>query len=78
MLKARRGLDAFAHKLVEGNLLLSDHSFVSGDRVHVCNSCRKRLNARLTAEYRKIWNRLPDLLGIEVPGWGEPVQANGT
>ncbi|KAI0753693.1 hypothetical protein C8Q74DRAFT_1211191 [Fomes fomentarius] len=77
MLKARRGLDVFAHKLVQGNLLLSYRSFVDGDRVHVCTSCRKMLNARLTDEYRKIWNRLPDLLGIEVPGWGEPVQANG-
>ncbi|KAI0742459.1 hypothetical protein C8Q80DRAFT_1188509 [Daedaleopsis nitida] len=37
----------------------------------LCKSCLSTLTARLRDEQRKIWNRLPELLDIQVDGWGQ-------
>ena len=37
----------------------------------VCPSCMLMVRARSMKERRDVWNRLPELLGIDVPGWKE-------
>lgn len=43
---------------------------VVGDK-RLCKSCLAVLTARLRDEQKKIWNRLPELLDVEVAGWGQ-------
>ena len=43
----------------------------------VCEPCAAMLRERSAKERRDVWDRLPELLGIDVPGWGEqPPQAS--
>lgn len=37
----------------------------------LCKSCLAALTARLRVEQRKIWNQLPELLDVQVAGWGQ-------
>ncbi|KAH9856162.1 hypothetical protein C2E23DRAFT_505188 [Lenzites betulinus] len=37
----------------------------------LCSTCSSEVKARDKKERRAIWNRLPSLLGIVVPGWGK-------
>ena len=43
----------------------------------VCEACAAMLRERSAKERRDVWDRLPELLGIDVPGWKEqPPQAS--
>ncbi|EIW56857.1 uncharacterized protein TRAVEDRAFT_127869 [Trametes versicolor FP-101664 SS1] len=42
----------------------------------LCSTCSSEVKARDQKERRAVWNRLPALLGIEVPGWGKVAGAN--
>ncbi|PIL26275.1 hypothetical protein GSI_12031 [Ganoderma sinense ZZ0214-1] len=35
----------------------------------ICESCAAMVRERSAKERRDVWNRLPELLGIDVPGW---------
>lgn len=41
----------------------------------LCRACEAMVEQRDKKENRTLWHRLPELLGIEVPGWGEPAAA---
>ena len=43
--------------------------FRTGDWEKLCSNCKARLEARWNQKARAIWNRLPEILGIDVPGW---------
>ncbi|KAI0819827.1 hypothetical protein BC628DRAFT_961843 [Trametes gibbosa] len=40
----------------------------------LCSACSSEVKARDKKERRAIWNRLPTLLGIVVPGWGSKAE----
>ncbi len=46
--------------------------YVKGGKLGMCSKCLKIIDRRQDKEHRAIWNKLPELLGIAVPGWGEP------
>lgn len=46
--------------------------YVKGGKLGMCSKCLKIIDRRQDKEDRAIWNKLPELLGIAVPGWGEP------
>ncbi|RPD58527.1 hypothetical protein L226DRAFT_489948 [Lentinus tigrinus ALCF2SS1-7] len=43
--------------------------YIKGRKLELCHVCEVMVNARADAESQKLWNRLPLLLGIQVPGW---------
>ena len=43
----------------------------------VCPPCTNMVQERSKKEQKAVWDRLPALLRIEVPGWGEEPQAPG-
>ncbi len=46
--------------------------YIEGEKLEVCAACLALVDERAASERRKLWNRLPLLLGIEVPEWGQP------
>ncbi|RDX49009.1 hypothetical protein OH76DRAFT_1351312 [Lentinus brumalis] len=50
-------------------------TYIKGGKLDVCEVCLPMVEATSVAERRKLWNRLPLLLGIQVPGWGVPPPA---
>ena len=44
---------------------------VTEDGMKTCPSCSAMVSQRSLAERRDIWERLPELFGIDVPGWKE-------
>ncbi|PIL26268.1 hypothetical protein GSI_12024 [Ganoderma sinense ZZ0214-1] len=40
--------------------------------IAVCPDCMDMLQERSLREWSGVWDRLPELLGIHVPGWGAP------
>ncbi|KAM5539328.1 hypothetical protein V8D89_007019 [Ganoderma adspersum] len=46
--------------------------FYADVRDRLCKECWAMVQDRDLAERRKTWNRLPELLGITVDGWGRP------
>ncbi|TFK88122.1 hypothetical protein K466DRAFT_86287 [Polyporus arcularius HHB13444] len=41
------------------------------DEIHHCPECFKVTEEWDASERRRLWNRLPELLGVEVPGWDD-------
>ena len=37
----------------------------------ICSSCTLMVHARSAKERKDVWDRLPELLGVDVPGWKE-------
>ena len=51
----------------------SDYTrFLESAMVEVCPACTTMIRARSRKEHKDVWNRLPELLGIDVPGWEKP------
>lgn len=46
------------------------HHFLPDGPNRLCAACQKTLGERQQKEALDVWNRLPTLLGIDVPGWG--------
>ncbi len=38
----------------------------------MCGSCVEMMVERAVSGRKRLWNRLPEILGIDVQGWGEP------
>lgn len=51
-------------------LLLSFEGFYGDVRDQLCKECWAMVQDRDVAERRETWNRLPELLGITMDGWG--------
>ena len=71
MRKALYGLHAHASLLVVDDPFGDYTGIVKDGRIGpgVCLECTKALDDRFRDECQKMWNRLPELLGIDVPGW---------
>lgn len=41
---------------------------------HTCAACEKELQLREVQARRELWNKLPEIFGISVPGWGKKVR----
>ncbi|TFK88125.1 hypothetical protein K466DRAFT_489580 [Polyporus arcularius HHB13444] len=60
--------------------LIRDNPFISYDEIKsdkdlgLCRRCLKMIAEKNDKERRSVWNRLPELLGIKIPGWGEAAQ----
>lgn len=46
--------------------------FLDSAAVELCLACTTMVEERSRKEHKDVWNRLPELLGIEVLGWGKP------
>ena len=66
---AMYGVEEFAGDLITGDPFAPYTSFLKDEKIKVCASCLEMLDERDDKERMEIWKRLPELLGIEVPGW---------
>ena len=60
-----------AEKLVLIDSFNSYKFFMPPD-CQLCDVCQKKFDEQHKEERRKLWNRLPSLLDIEVPDWAPP------
>ena len=58
--------------LIDGDPFQSYVYCLKDHKVPVCAACETALNKSFDEERRLLWKRLPELLGVEVPGWCEP------
>ncbi|KAI0703096.1 hypothetical protein C8Q76DRAFT_801946 [Earliella scabrosa] len=70
-------LHLHADDLVGGSPFLSYVTCVKNEDLGVCTVCTKYLNKTNWAERQDMWNRLPEILQIEVPGWVPPAEPTG-
>ncbi|KAI0703098.1 hypothetical protein C8Q76DRAFT_632366 [Earliella scabrosa] len=68
--KALSGLHLHVDSLVAGSPFRSYLDCVKDGKLGLCSFCSKALSERNSEERLKMWNRLPECFGIEVPGWG--------
>ena len=60
---------------VEGGVLKDWEPFIgafAGDRKSLCGPCIEELVRRSVHERKRVWNRLPEIFGVDVEDWGEP------
>ena len=50
---------------------------IYASKYDLCESCDKMLVDRNRRERRKVWNKLPEIFGVEVKEWGEPESESG-
>ena len=67
-------LHLHADDLVAGSPFLSYLTCVKDENLGVCSVCAKSLDKTNWAERQDMWNRLPEILKIEVPGWVPPAE----
>ena len=65
-----RRVDALCSGRGGSGLLLSFEKFYGDVRDQLCKECWAMVQDCDLAERRETWNRLPELLGITVDGWG--------
>ncbi|TFK85589.1 hypothetical protein K466DRAFT_601034 [Polyporus arcularius HHB13444] len=72
------GLCAYVDNLIDddpfGN---SFEQYVKGGKLAVCGACLVAVQEREDSELRKMWSRLPEIMGVTVPGWGQPAAQGG-
>ncbi|KAI0776631.1 hypothetical protein BD413DRAFT_225471 [Trametes elegans] len=71
LLKLGRALEEDLDGVAETDPLVPYTRIPVKDKLPLCSNCRAMVRARDERERRVIWDRLPQLLGIEVPGWGQ-------
>ncbi|KAI1795393.1 hypothetical protein LXA43DRAFT_40087 [Ganoderma leucocontextum] len=54
-----------------GNPFAGYEDFVESADLDLCPACTTMVGERSLKERKGVWDRLPELLGIDVPGWGE-------
>ena len=57
--------------LLTGDLFAGYKTYIKDGHLAVCSSCTTMVQDRSLRERKDVWIRLPKLLGIDVPGWGE-------
>ncbi|KAI1781651.1 hypothetical protein LXA43DRAFT_1188240 [Ganoderma leucocontextum] len=57
--------------LLNGNPFASPEDFVAEEASGACSFCIAMVRERSLEERKDVWDRLPKLLGIDVPGWKE-------
>ncbi|PIL26264.1 hypothetical protein GSI_12020 [Ganoderma sinense ZZ0214-1] len=65
------GLGNNSELLLSCNPFSDYDSYFSGTTLAICRACTTMVKARSLKERQDVWNRLPELLGIDVPGWAE-------
>ena len=78
--KVLLNLETHLGTLFQGNPFAEYGTFVGPGGLRICSLCTSMVRERSKKEREDVWNRLPELLGIDVPGWGpQPPQgdANG-
>ncbi|KAI0742430.1 hypothetical protein C8Q80DRAFT_1238154 [Daedaleopsis nitida] len=72
--KALTALHTRVKTLMDLDVNTSHSAFLMDEKsnpLSVCKDCNKELSRRSWAESEKVWNLLPELLGIDIPGWCE-------
>ncbi|PIL26261.1 hypothetical protein GSI_12017 [Ganoderma sinense ZZ0214-1] len=54
--------------LLDGDPFAAYHEFTGGG-IDICSSCMSAVKKQSLKERMRVWDRLPELLGVEVPGW---------
>ncbi|RPD58542.1 hypothetical protein L226DRAFT_466457 [Lentinus tigrinus ALCF2SS1-7] len=72
---ALSSLRACIDDLMDTDPFLPYTSYVKDGKLGVCSACRVATNEKCWNGRLALWNRLPTIIGIDVPGWGEPVAA---
>ncbi|TBU28434.1 hypothetical protein BD311DRAFT_663467 [Dichomitus squalens] len=70
---ALHGLEAFIDKLVLDDPFFPFEEFVKDRKLGVCEFCMRLVRQRNWNERVAVWNSLPGLFGLDVPGWGNPL-----
>ncbi|KAM5537296.1 hypothetical protein V8D89_009026 [Ganoderma adspersum] len=58
--------------LLNGNPFPGCKIFLDSAAVEVCLACMTMVEERSRKEHEDVWNRLPELFSVKVPGWGKP------
>ena len=74
---ALQGLHANAHLLVVADPFGDYTALVKGGNIGLCQECVKVLDDQYLDGRLRMWIRLPELLGIDVPGWVPPAEPSG-
>ncbi|KAI0742431.1 hypothetical protein C8Q80DRAFT_1108844 [Daedaleopsis nitida] len=70
-----KGLHDHVDRIIGDDPFCSHRGFLDDKPIGVCKMCDDALDALNRDGRLKMWNRLPELLGIEVPCWPVPVPA---
>ena len=60
------------NSLFHGDPFAEYDTFVGPDGLGACSFCTSMVLERSKKEREDVWNQLPELLGIDIPGWGGP------
>ena len=63
LLSLEKNLDS----LLDGDPFAAYHK-LTGD-LRICPSCTTMVQRQSLEERKRVWDRLPELLGVDVPGW---------
>lgn len=66
-------LEEMLDLLLGGDPFAEHEEFVDSpdDKLHVCGPCTDMVRKRSFKERKDVWDRLPELLDVNVPGWRE-------
>ncbi|EJF60247.1 hypothetical protein DICSQDRAFT_181403 [Dichomitus squalens LYAD-421 SS1] len=67
---AMAGLDEHVDQLIAGGAFQNYTVVLKDKKLAVCTACKEAVNLRHSKERQSMWDRLPELLRIQVPGWG--------
>ncbi|KAI0703101.1 hypothetical protein C8Q76DRAFT_753974 [Earliella scabrosa] len=67
--KALSELHTFHDEIIAGDPLGPHLKFVKNEKLPVCKTCAQAMDRRHRQTRLEMWNRLPELLNIDVPGW---------
>ncbi len=73
---ALAGLHEYTSDIIDKDPFMSWTGYVRDEKLDLCTACLAMVDERDLSGRRKLWERLPEVLGIEVPGWVEPVVAD--
>ena len=68
----RQGLKDSVDKMLCLDLVAPCYTEYLPEGAALCQACRAVMDGRWVKEQVEMWNALPEVFGIEVPGWGEP------
>ena len=69
---ALEGLKDFADQMMASDPFCQYGDHVKDGKLELCTDCATLLQTRQDTEHRAMWDKLPELLNIEVPNWVPP------